>query len=125
MKRRIILAYKKYDRFLRRWNSILEYNKQVNPIYKSTSATLNINHPSINEARIYWQKYNIRLNPKWHAFCAALNNIHSSRYIPEDIFLNYIMPSLNNFDLGQAYTDKNWFPRSPCSILINYRQTQN
>ena len=100
MKKRIILAYKIIDRFLRRSNITLKCNKQVNLIYKSTSAVLDLNHPSIKEARKYWRKYNIRLNPKWHAFCASLNNIHSSRYIPEDIFYNYVMPSLNNYILA-------------------------
>ncbi len=109
MKKRVILAYKKIDRFLRRWNTTLKCNKEVNLIYKSTSAVPDLNHPSINEARKYWRKYNIRLNPKWHAFCASLNNIHSSRYIPEDIFYNHIMPLLNNFNLAQAYTDKNMY----------------
>jgi hypothetical protein len=70
---------------------------------------LDFNHPSIKEAKKYWQKYNIRLNPKWHAFCASLNNIHSSKYIPENIFFNYIMPSLNNHNLAQAYNDKNMY----------------
>ena len=109
MKKRIRLAYKKIDRFLRRWNTTLNCNKKVNLIYKSTSAVLDLNHPSIKETRKYWQKYNIRLNPKWHAFCASLNNIRSSRYIPEDIFYNYIMPSLNNFILVWAYRDKNMY----------------
>jgi len=109
LKRRIILELKKIDRSLRRWNRTLECNKQVNLIYKNTSAVLDLNHPSINEARKYWRKYNIRLNPKWHAFCASINNIHSSKYIPENIFFNYIMPSLNNFNLAQAYTDKNMY----------------
>jgi hypothetical protein len=107
LKKRIILELKKIDRFLRRWNRTLNFNKQANLIYKSTSAVLNLNHPSINEARKYWRKYNIRLNPKWNAFCASLNDIHSSKYIPEDIFYNYIMPSLNNFNLAKAYGDKN------------------
>jgi hypothetical protein len=109
LKKIIILAYKKIDRYLRRWNSILEYNKQVNLIYKSTSVVLDLNHPSINEARKYWRKYNIRLNPKWHAFCASLNNIHSSKYIPENIFFNYITPSLNNNNMAWAYNDKNMY----------------
>jgi hypothetical protein len=109
LKKRIILQLKKIDRSLRRWNRTLNWNKQVNRIYKSTSAVLDLNHPSITEAKKYWRKYNLRLNPKRNAFCAALNNIHSSRYIPEDIFLNYIMPSLNNFILAQAYNDKNMY----------------
>ena len=109
MKKRIRLAYKKIDRFLRRWNTTLNCNKQVNLIYKNTSTILKLNQPWIDEARKYWQKYNIRLNPKWHAFCASLNNIRSSRYIPHDIFYNHIMPSLNNNNLTGAYNDKNMY----------------
>ena len=109
MKKRIIQELKIIDRSLRRLNLTLECNKQENIIYKSTSAVLNLNHPSINEAKKYWRKYNIRLNPKWNAFCASLNNIHSSKYIPENIFFNYIMPLLNNNDLAQAYNDKNMY----------------
>jgi hypothetical protein len=109
LKKRIIQELKKIYRSLRRWNLTLECNKQENIIYKSTFAVLDLNHPSINEAKKYWQKYNIRLNPKWNAFCASLNNIHSSKYIPENIFFNYIMPSLNNNDLARAYNDKNMY----------------
>ena len=109
MKKRIILELKKIDRSLRRWNTTLERNKEVKRIYKSTSAVLDLKHPSINEAKKYWRKYNIRLNPKWNAFCASLNTIHSSKYIPENIFINYIMPSLNNLNLARAYADKNMF----------------
>jgi hypothetical protein len=109
LKKRIILKLKKIDRSLRRWNRTLECNKQVNPIYKSNSAALDLNHPSIKEARKYWRKYNIRLNPKWNAFCAALNNIHSIKYIPEDIFFNHIVSSLNNNNLARAYVDKNMY----------------
>jgi hypothetical protein len=109
MKKRIILQLKKIDRSLRRLNLTLEYNKEVKHIYKNTSAVMDFNHPSINEAKKYWRKYNIRLNPKWNAFCASLNNIHSSKYIPENIFFNYVMPLLNNFSLCPAYNDKNIF----------------
>jgi len=109
LKKRILLAYKKIIRFLRRWKLTLECSKQANLIYKSTSVVMDLNHPSINEARKYWQKYNIKLNPKGHAFCASLNNIHSSRYIPDNIFYNHIMPSLNNNNLAEAYNDKNMY----------------
>ncbi len=109
MKKRIILAYKKIDRFLRRWNATLACNKEVNLAYKNTSTVPDLNHPSIKEAKIYWRKYNIKLNPKWHAFYASLNDIHSSRYIPQNIFYNYIMPSLNNNYLAEAYNDKNMY----------------
>lgn len=105
----IILSPKKIYRSLRRWKRTLECKKRVNTIYKNASAVLDFNHPSINEAKKYWQKYNIRLNPKWNAFCASLNNIHSSKYIPENIFFNYIMPSLNNHNLARAYSDKNMY----------------
>jgi hypothetical protein len=109
LKKRIIMELKRIILFLKRWNLTLKCNKQVNLIYKSTSVVLDLKHPSIKEAKKYWKKYNIRLNPKWHAFCASLNNIHSIRYIPEDVFFNYIMPSLNNFTLAPAYTDKNMY----------------
>lgn len=87
----------------------LERNKKNNLIYKNNSAVFDLKHPSIAEAKKYWKKHKIRINPKWHAFCASLNNIHSSKYISEDIFYNYIMPSLNNFALAWAYRDKNMF----------------
>jgi hypothetical protein len=109
MKKRIILKLKKIYRFYKRLEMTLERSKKVNLIYKSTSAVLNLKHQSIAEAKKYWKKYKIRINPKWHAFCASLNNIHSSKYISEDIFYNYIMPSLNNFTLAWAYRDKNMY----------------
>ncbi len=103
------MELKKLDRALRNWNRTLECNKQGKIAYNNPSVVPDLNHPSINEAKKYWRKYNIKLNPKWHAFYAALNNIHSSRYIPQDIFYNYIMPSLNNNYLAEAYTDKNMY----------------
>jgi hypothetical protein len=109
MKKRIIQELKNIDRSLRRLNLTLEYNKEIKPVYKNISAVLDIKHPSIIEAKKYWRQHHIRLNPQWNAFCASLNNIHSSKYIPENIFFNYITPSLNNFNLAPAYTDKNMF----------------
>ena len=85
MKKRIILELKKFYRFYKRLEMTLERHKKYNLIYKSTSAVLNLKHPSIAEAKKYWKKYKIRINPKWHAFCASLNNIQSSKYIPEDV----------------------------------------
>jgi len=105
---------KKIDHSLTRWNMtvkrwfwIKRCDRDINSILKSTSLVLDLNHPSVNEAKNYWRKYNIKLNPKWHTFCAFLNNKYSSKYIPEDIFFNYIIPSLNNIDLARAYVDKN------------------
>jgi hypothetical protein len=105
---------KKIDHSLTRWNMtvkrwfwIKRCDRDINRIIKSTSIVLDLNHPSVNEAKNYWKKYNIKLNPKWHTFFASLNNKYSSKYIPEDIFFNYIIPSLNNNDLYKAYTDKN------------------
>ena len=40
-------------------------------------------------------------------FLCIIKQYLSSKYIPEDIFFNYIIPSLNNNDLYKAYTDKN------------------
>jgi len=92
---------------VKRWLWIKRCDRAINSILKSTSIVLDLNHPSVNEAKNYWRKYNIKLNPKWHTFYAFLNNKYSSKYIPEDIFFNYIIPSLNNNDLDSAYTDKN------------------
>ncbi|MCJ7773004.1 MAG: hypothetical protein MUP22_07715 [Desulfobacterales bacterium] len=118
MKNIIILELKKIDRFLRRLNLTLEYNKEVRRIYKNTSAVMDFNHPSIKEAKKYWRKYNIRLNPKWNAFCASLNNIHGSKYIPENIFFNYVMPLLNNFSLRPAYNNKNYIDNTEAGGVV-------
>ena len=114
MKITIRKVLKKIDHSLTRWNMtvkrwfwIKRCDRDINSILKSTSLVLDLNHPSVNEAKNYWRKYNIKLNPKWHTFCAFLNNKYSSKYIPEDIFFNYIIPSLNNIDLARAYVDKN------------------
>lgn len=109
MKKKIIEQLKKIDRSLRRINLTLEYNKEMKHIYINSSAVLDYHHPSITEAKKYWRKHHIRLDPRWNAFCASLNKIHSSRYIPENIFFNYITPSLNNFTVALAYTDKNMY----------------
>jgi hypothetical protein len=109
MKQRIIEELKKIDRSLRRLNLTLEYNKEMKHIYKNISTVPDFHHPSIKEAKQYWRKRNIRLNPMWNTFCASLNNIHSSKYIPENLFFNYITPSLNNFTLAWAYVDKNMY----------------
>jgi hypothetical protein len=105
---------KEIDHFLTRWNMtvvrwywIKRCDKDLKSIIKNTSIVLDLSHPSVKEAKKYWRKYNIKLNPKWHTFYALLNNTYSSKYIPEDIFFNYIIPSLNNNDLYKAYTDKN------------------
>lgn len=114
MKSVIRKALKKIDHSLTRWNRkvirwyrIQHYDRDIDSILKSTSLVLDLNHPSLEEAKNYWAKYQLKLNPKWPAFYALLNNIYSSKYIPEDIFFNYIVPSLNNIDLCKAYTDKN------------------
>ncbi len=106
MKGTIRKGLKKIDHSLTRWNRrVINWymnttlRPNINSIIKSTSIVLDLNHPSVNEAKNYWRKYNIKLNPKWHVFYALLNNKYSSKYIPEDIFFNYIIPSLNNNDL--------------------------
>jgi len=46
-------------------------------------------------------------NTYWHVYFSAFNGIKDKRYIPEDLFFNKIEPTLNNFNLKNAYTDKN------------------
>ena len=114
MKGMIRKGLKKISHSLSRWSraAIKGYltrscDRNLNSIMKNGSIVLDLHHPSANEAKKYWGKYNIKLNSRWHLFYAFLNNTHSSKYIPEDIFYHYIIPSLNNLDLAQAYTDKN------------------
>jgi hypothetical protein len=105
--KRIDHALTRWNRRVINWYRIQHCDRAINSIIKSTSIVLDLNHPSVNEAKNYWRKYNIKLNPKWHTFFASLNNKYSSKYIPEDIFFNYIIPLLNNVDLADAYVDKN------------------
>jgi len=109
LKKRMIRGIKKFYRFLKRLDITLEYNREFDLLCKGTSAVPDFKHPSIKEAKKYWAKFNIRLNPKWHAFLASFNNIHSCKYIPDDVFFKDIVPSLNNLNLDQAYIDKNMY----------------
>ena len=100
--KRIDHSLTRWNMTVKRWLWIKRCDRAINSILKSTSIVLDLNHPPVNEAKNYWRKYNIKLNPKWHTFYAFLNNKYSSKYIPEDIFFNYRSPSLNNNDLDSA-----------------------
>lgn len=50
-----------------------------------------------------------KINYKWHLLYTAVNNSFDKNYIPEDIFYTKIEPILNNFNLVEAYSDKNMY----------------
>ena len=97
----------RWNMTVKKWFWIKRSDRDIEKIINNSSIILDLTHPSVNEAKNYWRKYHIKLHPKWPVFYALLNNTYSSKYIPEDIFFNYIIPSLNNNDLCKAYTDKN------------------
>ena len=47
----------------------------------------------------------------WSVCYSGLNGIYDHRYIPEDIYYDFVERKLNNFTLAQAYNDKNLYDR--------------
>jgi len=73
----------------------------------------------------FWKNQKLRISKNWHFLYSSFNGIYSPEYIPEDLFYGTIEPIFNNFDLVQAYSDKNVLPslfpeiKQPKTLLHN------
>lgn len=57
----------------------------------------------------YWKKYVKKINLNYHRYYINKNNKFDVRYIPDDIFVKYIDPYLNDRTLEPGIADKNYF----------------
>lgn len=57
----------------------------------------------------YWNKYIKNINLNYHRYYIDKNNKFDVRYIPDDIFVKYIDPYLNDRTLEPGVADKNYF----------------
>ncbi|WP_372714868.1 sugar-transfer associated ATP-grasp domain-containing protein [Ilyobacter sp.] len=59
----------------------------------------------------YWKKYGIHIkNYQWHKICCNLNTF-DERYLTYPVFVNQVLPYLNNLDFLRSYNDKNMLNR--------------
>lgn len=58
---------------------------------------------------LFIRYFNKKVNIKWLKSYITVSNINDYRYIPENIYYNYIEPKLNNYHLSKAYADKNFY----------------
>ncbi|MGK0724367.1 sugar-transfer associated ATP-grasp domain-containing protein [Aerococcus urinaeequi] len=105
-----------------RYDFFEDYIKDILPrrVYKKAFISKIKNSAYINDfdlteefkrkTKNYWKEYeNISL--LWHQVYIATNEIEDYRYIPEDVFYKRIEPTLNNFALYRAYSDKNVYDK--------------
>lgn len=87
----------RYRKRIKRW---MKYNSKIRLVKKD--------YQYLAESEKFLRKqFNGYRNTNWHIYYAAFNGIKDKHYIPEDLFFNEIEPTLNNFILYKAYTDKN------------------
>lgn len=102
---------------------VLVYRRKINKMIKVNKfLDQNLSKGYKRDCKGIWGNF-ASLN--WHKAYQSVNKIEDIRYVPEDVFYSKIEPRLNNFDLVQAYSDKNnlkyFFPdiKIPSIIIKN------
>lgn len=75
--------------------------------YSKTSPTREFK----KQVRDYWEKYNVRVSPKWAWYYASKNGIYDPRYIPNTLYYTKIDQYFNKRKLGWGFNDKNYYSR--------------
>jgi len=57
----------------------------------------------------YWKNFGVTLNTDYHKWYASRNGLEDPKYIPEDIFYLYIVPTFNKLEFAGAFADKAYY----------------
>lgn len=105
-----------YDKLCKKYDNFYESVKtEGERCFKIDSFTIFNNDTKIltktekQEILDYWNKYIKNINLNYHRYYIDKNNKFDVRYIPDDVFVKYIDPYLNDRTLEPGVADKNYF----------------
>lgn len=91
----------------------IQLKRKIKLIYgnlKKNSSLVSLDDSLITKHKnLFIRYFNKKVNIKWLKSYITVSNINDYRYIPENIYYNYIEPKLNNYHLSKAYADKNFY----------------
>ena len=82
------------------------YRKDVKSLYLKKGDTLT--KEQVKEIKEYWNKYTKDFDVNFHKYYINRTGKFDVRYIPDDIYINYIDPYYNNREIEAASSDKNY-----------------
>jgi len=110
-------SYRTNKSLLKKWYLLhkvrVPYRKKINKLYNH----LVKNRPhkniklNIKGYREKWESLNKYVNPLWYKTFSYTSGIEDINYVPEDLFYGIIEPTLNDFSVAIAYTDKNLYDK--------------
>lgn len=78
------------------------------------------------EIRRYWkERLGVSIKTYCHQYFYASNGVEDVRYIPEDVFLKYLLRKFNRLSFAKPYADKNFYDRlfsgakTPATVVRN------
>lgn len=101
-------TYYYYNKFyqMMKYYSIKHYRKDVKRYYLKKGDKLSKNQ--IKKIKKYWKRYIRDFDINFHVYYINRNGKFDVRYIPDDIYANYIDPYFNNRQIESAFSDKNF-----------------
>ncbi|PFG04481.1 sugar-transfer associated ATP-grasp domain-containing protein [Bacillus sp. es.034] len=84
------------------------YRKKIKSLIEKRGMKIKISNGYSEKIDSFWSSgLGLKINKNWHIAYSTVNGKEDHRYIPEDVFYTLIERSLNQYDLAQAYSDKN------------------
>ena len=99
----------KYDAFYRKLYKLSKISYRYEIKYRNKINKCKISSKEKKDIRAYWKKYTKDYKIDAHKFYIDENGCRNPRFIPDDIFAQYIEQYFNNAKLATAFADKNYF----------------
>lgn len=104
-KKYIYHYYQKFFKLIKKAGK-KNYRKDIKKLYLKKDDSLT--KRQIKEIKNYWEKYTKDFDINFHKYYINRNGKFDVRYIPDDIYINYIDPYFNNREIEAASSDKNY-----------------
>lgn len=93
----------------------IQWKKRIKEVFKINPTHRKVSEKELELAhKLYWKPFNSRINIATLRICNNISGIHNYKYIPEEIFVSDIEPSLNQTPTVEYLTYKSfynhWFP---------------
>ncbi len=100
---------RKYDNYYRKLYRLSKISYRLENKLRNKSNKCSITKEEKKEIKKYWNKYTKDFKIYSHMYYHDKNNKKDKRFIPDDLYAEYVEQYFNNAKLAPAFSDKNYF----------------
>ena len=100
---------KKYEKIFRKIYKFSKYSYRIENTYRNQLHKCHVSNKEAKQIKHYWKNYTKDFKLISHKFYRTSNGTPDCRFIPDDIYAEYIEQHFNNIKLANAFCDKNYF----------------